>query len=307
MKKLTLLFLLISVCSFGQQYEFINGGLVSTAIGTTVIVDGGIRFGDGDGITWAIPYSDTYKLSQVTAGMKREVLVQNGVQYLKYTPTTMPIKGAILYLHGMGERGSDITLVERNEIPKQLKNGLEVPYIVVCPQLPSTMGGWWGNITNPIIDMMKTYNLDLHITGLSLGAMSVPTIVGERPGTFKTAATVCGKVEDSYKAKIYAEFSNIPSVHYYDPSDGTIAYGYSSIYTMVNTLKPLGKDIDLVLFKGYPNAHNVWSEAYLPANYWAWLDSKVTPPVIIKEAIKEQYIENGKLVTIGVNGTKIIN
>src|SRR4051812_7824317 len=73
--------------------------------------------------------------------MKREVLNYNGIQYLKYTPTTMAVKGAILYLHGIGERGSDITLVERNEIPKQLKAGMEVPYIVVAPQLPSSLGG----------------------------------------------------------------------------------------------------------------------------------------------------------------------
>src|SRR6188768_2103623 len=70
--------------------------------------------------------------------MKREVLTYNGTQYLKYTPTTMSVKGAILFLHGLGERGTNIALLENLEIPKQLKNGLEVPYIVVAPQLPSS-------------------------------------------------------------------------------------------------------------------------------------------------------------------------
>ena len=117
--------------------------------------------------------------------MKREELNYNGIGYLKYTPTTTP-KGAVLFLTGIGERGSNLTLLENVEIPKQLKNGLEVPYIVVAPQLPSSYGGWYGNITNPIIDMMKGYGLDMHLTDLNLGTMSVPTIISEKPGVFKT-------------------------------------------------------------------------------------------------------------------------
>jgi len=253
---------------------------------------------------WNVITSEGYVTS---AGMKREELSYNGIKYLKYTPTTLPIKGAILHLSGMGERGSNLALLENTEIPKQLKNGLEVPYIVVCPQLPSSYGGWYGNITGPIIEMMKGYGVDLHLAGLSLGGMSVPTIISEKPGVFKTAATVCGKAEGNIKAAIYAEISKIPSVHYYDPSDQTISYGYSSIKGMCDDLK-LKADITFVQLKGYPNAHNIWQIAYLPENYWKWLDSKVTPlPLPVKETIIEQWIEGGKLYSKGSNGTIIIN
>jgi predicted peptidase len=237
--------------------------------------------------------------------MKREVLQYNGIQYLKYTPTTMSVRGAILFLHGLGERGTNITLLENLEIPKQLKNGLEVPYIVVAPQLPSSMGGWYSNITYPIIEMMKTYNLDLHVTGLSLGAMTVPTLVSEKPGVFKTASTVCGKVEGSIKAAILLEMGKIPSIHYYDPADVTISYGYSSVKNMVDELKLLGKDINLVLFKGSPNAHTIWPQAYATTQYWQWLASKttVTPPPVAAAPIDKQYrigndmfIESGGLI-----------
>jgi predicted peptidase len=239
--------------------------------------------------------------------MKREVLQYNGIQYLKYTPTTMPVKGAILFLHGMGERGTNISLLENLEIPKQLKNGLEVPYIVVAPQLPSSMGGWWSNITYPIIEMMKTYNLDLHLTGLSLGAMSVPALISEKPGVFKTASTVCGKVEGSIRASILLEMGKIPSIHYYDPADGTISYGYSSVKSMVDELKLLGKDINLVVLTGSPNAHTIWPQAYATTKYWQWLASKTsatpTPPPVATAPIDKQYrvgnemfIESGGLI-----------
>lgn len=238
--------------------------------------------------------------------MKREELSYSGVKYLKYTPTTMPIKGAILHLSGMGERGSNLALLENTEIPKQLKNGLEVPYIVVCPQLPSSYNGWWSGITYPIIEMMKGYNLDLHIAGLSLGGMIIPTLVSEKPGTFKTAATVCGQVDGSKRTAIFAEMGKIASIHYYDPADYTIPYGYLSVKDMVDQLALQGKDIKMVTLTGSPGPHNIWYQAYQPNQYWAWLESKVTGAPQ-KEAIKEQYIENGKLVTIGINGTKIIN
>lgn len=217
--------------------------------------------------------------------MKREVLTYNGIQYLKYTPTTMAVKGAILYLHGIGERGTDPTLIERNEIPKQLKAGMEVPYIVVAPQLPSSLGGWYGNITYPIIDLMKTYGLDLHLTGISLGGMTVPSLVSEKPGVFKTASTVSGMVDGTVKTAIFAEFMKIPSVHYYDPTDNTIAYGYASVKDMCDQLKAKNADITLVLLTG---GHAIWPQAYLSTQYWAWLATK-TAPVTTTVAIDKQY------------------
>lgn len=234
--------------------------------------------------------------------MKREELSYNGIKYLKYTPTTMPIKGAVLFLHGMGERGSNLLLLENTEIPKQLKNGLEVPYIVVAPQLPASYGGWYGNITHPIIEMMKTYGLDLHLTGLSLGAMTVPTLVYEKTGVFKTASTICGKVEGSLRTGIFAEMGKIPSIHYYDPNDKTISYGYLSIKEMVDVLKPQGKDIELITLTG---GHAVWGQAYATTQYWKWLDSKVTIPAPIKDDVVSNYWDGANLIFVTQSG-KII-
>lgn len=236
--------------------------------------------------------------------MRREVLSYNNIQYLKYTPMTMPVRGAILFLHGMGERGSNITMLENLEIPKQLKNGLEVPYIVVAPQLPSSFGGWYSTITYPMVELMRTYGLDLHLTGLSLGAMTVPTLIYEKTGVFKTAATVCGFVDGTMKTRIFAEMAKIPSIHYYDRNDQTIAYGYLSIKEMVDQLKPQGRDINLVLLTGSSGAHAIWGQAYATNQYWQWLDSKTgtaSPPATTTPIDKqyrignEMYIESGGL------------
>jgi hypothetical protein len=77
-------------------------------------------------------------------------------------------------------------------------------------------------------------------------------------------------------------FSAVPSVHYYDPADNQVAYGYSSIQSLVNQLTATGKtDISLVTLKGSPTPHNIWDIAYSYGNYWTWLntlDGPVTPP-----------------------------
>jgi hypothetical protein len=97
----------------------------------------------------------------------------------------------------------------------------------------------------------------------------------------------------------------IPSIHYYDPADLTISYGYLSVKDMVDQLKLQGKDISLVLLTGSPNPHSIWAQAYATTQYWQWLDSKtsVTPPPVATTPIDKQYrvgnemfIESGGLV-----------
>ena len=218
--------------------------------------------------------------------MKRSTGNYKGVPYIKYEPTTLTPIGVILFLHGKDERGNDIkdgvpSIIERNEIPKQAAQAdFEQPYIIIAPQLPSSMGGWWPNITGPIIEYVGLLGLDVHLSGLSLGSMVGPTLVKDNPGFFKTLVTSCGKVDfidqPSLNA-LYAELAKVPSIHYYDPSDTTIADGFGSITRLYTALK--GKvDITLKLVTGVGSPHAVWPVAYATQNYWAWLASKQAQP-----------------------------
>lgn len=226
--------------------------------------------------------------------MKRSTGNYKGVPYIKYEPTTLKPIGTILFLSGLGERGNDIkdgvpSIIERNDIPKQAaSDGFEQPYIIIAPQLPLSMGGWWENITNPIMEFVSLLGLDVHLTGLSLGSMVGPTLVKNNPGFFKTLASVCGKVDftDTIELqRLYTELAKVPSIFYYDPADKTIPDGFDSVARLYTALK--GKaDITLKLLtgptiNGIIQHHNIWGQAYAPDNYWAWLGSKiqvVTPP-----------------------------
>jgi len=214
--------------------------------------------------------------------MKRSTGNYNGIPYLRYDPIGTP-QGTILFLHGQGEKGNDIkdgttSIIERNEIPKLcITAGFEVPYIVIAPQLASNQGGWYANTTGPIIQMCVNLGLPVHLTGLSLGSMVGPTLIADNPGVFSSLATCCGKMEVSDPTKLltlYKELLRIPSVHYYDPTDQTIAYGYLSIKSMCDIMKSRGADCTLFNLSG---GHSIWSQAYNLTHYWAWLQTKISP------------------------------
>src|SRR5262245_18467696 len=42
----------------------------------------------------------------------------------------------LLFLHGVGERGSDLVLVKINGLPKLIEAGKTFPFVVISPQFP---------------------------------------------------------------------------------------------------------------------------------------------------------------------------
>ena len=66
-------------------------------------------------------------------------------RYLLYLPKDYDGKTRkrwplILFLHGAGERGSDITKVAAHGPPKMVKQGKDFPFIIVSPQCPANQG-----------------------------------------------------------------------------------------------------------------------------------------------------------------------
>jgi len=245
--------------------------------------------------------------------MKREELTYNGLPYLKYTPKTMPINGAILFLHGIGERGSgssaDLKLIENNEIPKQMLT-TEVPYVVIAPQLPANQTGWWENYTNPFVDLVKGLPGHKHLTGLSLGAMRVTVILAERPGIFNSASTVCGTNDvpvmgASFVSILNAELMRIPTAHWYDPLDTRIqgGNGYISIKAMCTALAGKADIVYRDVNLPGPDHHSIWPIAYQQSNFWIWLNSKVSPPK--PDPIVSWSLINGVLVGTTQSGLTV--
>src|SRR5512136_634531 len=63
----------------------------------------------------------------------------------------------ILFLHGSGERGSDLELLKKQPLPKTLDQQKDFPFIVVSPQLPLAMENWsnWIDPVNVVLDQIQ--------------------------------------------------------------------------------------------------------------------------------------------------------
>lgn len=110
----------------------------------------------------------------------REKSETNPRGYLEYLPpgysSSSDLYPCIIFLHGSGERGdgslSSLSKVSVHGTPKFLKNGGQLPFIVLSPQQSTGRSGWTNDVIPFIKWAIKKYSIDstrIFITGLSMG------------------------------------------------------------------------------------------------------------------------------------------
>ena len=86
----------------------------------------------------------------------------------------------LYFLHGAGERGSDLELVKFHGIPKLISEGKTFPFITIAPQCPKE--GYWdrpeyvSSLISLVKHVMRKYNVRSNQvcgTGLSMGGLEL--------------------------------------------------------------------------------------------------------------------------------------
>jgi len=95
----------------------------------------------------------------------------------------------ILFLHGAGERGSNLELVKKHGPPRLIEQGREFPFIIASPQCPS--GSWWTEKLDSLLalldDIQSKYAVDpnrVYLTGLSMGGFGSWSLGCRHPERF---------------------------------------------------------------------------------------------------------------------------
>lgn len=172
----------------------------------------------------------------------------------------------VLFLHGAGERGDDLSLVKKHGPPKLIEKGKEFPFIVVSPQCPK--GTWW--VTEDVVALMKhimqIHNVDknrVYITGLSMGGRGTWQVAGAMAGEVAAIAPICGPADVSVVEKI----AHLPIWVFHGAKDPTVKISHSE--DMVKLLKEKGNEAKFTI---YPEAnHDSWTETYDNAELYEWL------------------------------------
>ena len=182
----------------------------------------------------------------------------------------------ILFLHGSGERGSDIEAVKANGIAKNLDAGTNLPFIVVSPQCPRNTS-WQDSLMvealNSLLDdVIARYRVDeerVYLTGLSMGGHGTWALAGEYPDRFAAIAPVCGAGEADYAPAL----RRLPIWVFHGALDDVVDPGESEY--MVDALKKCDGNVEFTL---YPDAnHNSWTVTYNNPELYEWFLSHTRP------------------------------
>src|SRR5688572_30823837 len=140
------------------------------------------------------------RAGQSAAKLDKEVKLTVKADYLLFLPEAYgkdPAKKwpTILFLHGAGERGSDVNLVKVHGPPKIVEQKKDFPFIVISPQCPS--GEWWDPQT--LIALLDEVSADhavdpdrVYLTGLSMGGYGTWETAIRYPDRFAAIAPICG-------------------------------------------------------------------------------------------------------------------
>jgi len=181
----------------------------------------------------------------------------------------------MLFLHGAGERGSDVWKVAVHGPPKEITTHPEFPFIIVSPQCPD--GQVWSNdLLLALLDEIEAnYAVDtnrVYLTGLSMGGYGTWSLGLAHPERFAAIAPICGGGEfigilltDPAKA---AALRSLGIWAFHGGKDPVVPVTESK--RMVEAVKHAGlTDVKLTI---YPEAlHDSWTETYKNPEFYDWL------------------------------------
>lgn len=191
------------------------------------------------------------------------------LSYLLYLPKEYEQKNQwplLMFLHGAGERGEDLSLVKKHGPPKLIESGKQFPFIVVSPQCPK--GRWWelfelATLLDEIVEKQKVDQDRIYVTGLSMGGFGTWSLAAYQPKRLAAIAPICGGGEP-FTVKLFA---HLPAWVFHGAKDPVVPLARSE--KMVEALKKLGGDVK---FTVYPEAgHDAWTETYNNPELYQWL------------------------------------
>lgn len=173
----------------------------------------------------------------------------------------------ILFLHGKSLSGNDLNRVKRYGIMKGIEKGLDIPAIVIAPQLPS--GPWDAHKLNELIDyVLKEHNIDesrIYVTGMSLGSYGTTRFVGEFPDKIAAAVSICGGGVESDACNL----SEVPLKIIHGDKDFIVPLSESK--KIVNAIKKCKSDapVEFEIVKG--GNHGSVEDIYRHKEIYDWL------------------------------------
>ncbi len=183
--------------------------------------------------------------------------------YDKDTDKKWPL---LIFLHGAGERGTDLNLVKKWGPPKMIAQGKDLPLIVVSPQCPEN--SYWNlkHLDQLIESVIKNNRVDekrIYLTGLSMGGFGTWALTALHPEKFAAIAPICG-VGDPETAELLLD---VPIWAFHGEDDKVVPV--SGTIDIVEAIKAKGgTKAKMTVYEGV--GHNSWSTTYANPELIEW-------------------------------------
>ncbi len=188
--------------------------------------------------------------------------------YLKKPASKSENKPLVVYLHGSGERGSDIEKVFINSPIGYLERQYPDCYIL-APQCPNNQY-WNAEALTKLVEFVLAKNAinkqQIFLIGVSMGAWASWNILINNPDLFTAAATISGYV-DRIPMLEFQKLANTPIYMYHGTDDTVVPYWYSE--TLYQKLKQVNSTVKL---HSEPNVgHGGWDTLFQNNEFYSWL------------------------------------
>ena len=191
-----------------------------------------------------------------------------GYRYLLYKPSSKPSKGKwplLVFLHGRGERGSNLNLVKKHG-PSKIVENKDLPFIIASPQCPRTDLWWKPKIVAGLVDeLLQKHPVDpdrVYLTGLSQGGFGTWATAAEYPKKFAAVAPICGGGKTEWAKK----YESLPIWNFHGDADKVVPVRLSRV--MVEAIKKAGGEIKHTEYPGV--GHDSWTKSYRNPKLYEW-------------------------------------
>ena len=195
------------------------------------------------------------------------------LRYLLHVPEGGGKHPVILFLHGRGERGSDLDKIRVHGIPRVVDENPDFPFITVSPQCPGYTS--WFLISDAlealVDDLLKRDDVDptrFYLTGLCMGGYGVWHLAAQRPETFAAIAPICGGASwmNGFPERV-EQLIHTPVWAFHGGDDPIVPL--SEQQQLIDALKPISKAD--VRFTVYPECgHDSWTPTYAHLELYDW-------------------------------------
>lgn len=210
----------------------------------------------------------------VPQSFQSEMTLQLGYHYLLTLPEGYAADPAkkwplLIFLHGAGERGSDLNLLKKHGPPKLIAAGQKFEAIVASPQVPA--GEFWNpHGVKALVDTLKkAHRVDdtrVYLTGISMGGFGSFDTLCAYPDTFAAAIPICGGA--GINVVKFNSIKDLPIWIFHGGKDPVVPVQFTDM--AISWFKRAGAPNIKVTI--YPEAqHDSWTQTYDNPEVWKWL------------------------------------